>query len=112
MKSKVEIRERITELKREIRATNNLQEIALLRRRLHYYEKKLSEVKETVCDSRYYMIKTKFVFEGKFKIKAKSREEAIEVVKKCCGMSFGVIEANSPKVRDWFFLLKPNKIVK
>lgn len=61
-----------------------------------------------------YVIKTKFVFEGEFYIKAESKEQAKEMVKKHCGLVLGGnIHTTLPnEVCDWDFNTHPNTIVK
>lgn len=61
-----------------------------------------------------YVIKTKFVFEGEFYIKAESKEQAKEMVKKHCGLVLGGnIHTTLPnELCDWDFNTHPNTIVK
>lgn len=62
--------------------------------------------------SRTYKIKTKFVFEGTFEVKANSRQIAKQIVKNGCGMNMGQIHTCESDVVDWEFDCKPDKIVK
>jgi hypothetical protein len=61
-----------------------------------------------------YTIKTKFVFEGKFYVKAKSRNQACEFVEKHCGLVMGkdIHSTLSDEVVGWDFDVHPKKIIK
>lgn len=59
-----------------------------------------------------YMVKIRFVFEGKAKVYATSKEEAKQIVKDSFGMSCGQINTSAPNILDWDIDMKPNKIVK
>ena len=58
-----------------------------------------------------YSVKTRFIFEGEFKIFAKSKNEARKSVDEYCGMvSIGGIHTNcNEKVCDWLFPVHPEK---
>jgi hypothetical protein len=61
-----------------------------------------------------YTVKTKFVFEGEFHVKAKSKAEAREFVQKQCGLVIGGdIHSTLPEdVVDWNFDVHPQKITR
>lgn len=61
-----------------------------------------------------YTVKTKFVFEGEFYIKADSKEQAREFVEKHCGLVIGGdIHSTLPDDDvNWNFDVHPKKIVK
>jgi hypothetical protein len=61
-----------------------------------------------------YTVRTKFVFEGVFYIKAESKEQAREYVEKHCGLVIGgdihsTLPADSV---DWEFNVHPKKIIR
>ena len=59
-----------------------------------------------------FEIPTKFIFDGVFKVKAKSLSQAIEYVDKHCGMVIGVrgIHSSLPEEDvDWDFPCHPEK---
>ena len=61
-----------------------------------------------------YTIKTKFVFEGEFYIKAESKEQAKEYVIKHCGLCLGGdIHTSLPNdICDWDFNVHPQMVVR
>lgn len=61
-----------------------------------------------------YRVKTQFVFEGEFEIRAKNREQAAEYVAKHCGLVIGGdIHSSLPdNMVDWDFPVHPNKKIK
>lgn len=60
---------------------------------------------------RIYKIKTRFIFDGVFEIRAHSRKEAIQMVKNGCGMNIGEIHTCYVTDVDWKFDCNPDKIV-
>jgi hypothetical protein len=60
-----------------------------------------------------YTVKTKFVFEGSFKVKAESRQTARRVVENDCGTVMGgnIHTANDEAVIYWDFPIHPQKII-
>jgi predicted small metal-binding protein len=60
-----------------------------------------------------YKIKTKFVFNGTFEVKAKSKDEAREMIKKHCGLVIGGdIHTTLPDdMVNWEFNVHPDKII-
>ncbi|MFA7219002.1 MAG: hypothetical protein WC119_00555 [Synergistaceae bacterium] len=58
-----------------------------------------------------YEVPVKFTFDGVFKVKAKSREEAVELVKNDCGMTMtnGVHSSLPEGNIDWEFPCHPEK---
>ena len=73
---------------------------------------KLSEIEGIIPKRKDYIIKTKFVFEGTFKVYATSKDEALKIVREDCGMTCGKIQATVPNVLDWDFDMTPTKIAK
>lgn len=67
-----------------------------------------------MSDKKEYTVKTKFVFEGEFYIKAESKEQAREFVEKHCGLVIGGdIHSTLPDQDvNWQFNVHPKKIVK
>ena len=61
-----------------------------------------------------YTVKTRFIFEGEFYIKAESKEQAKEYVMKHCGLVLGGdIHTTLPEeICDWKFNVHSDKIVK
>lgn len=62
---------------------------------------------------KFYDVPTKFVFDGKFRIKADSQEQANEFVKENCGLVLGGdIHTTLPDdIVDWEFCQHPEKII-
>lgn len=62
---------------------------------------------------KFYDVPTKFVFNGTFRIKAESQEQAEEYVQKHCGLVIGGgIHSTLPEEEvDWDFGVHPEKIV-
>lgn len=61
-----------------------------------------------------YRVKTKFVFEGEFYVKAESKKEAKKMVEESCGLCLGGnihSDLNDEDV-DWEFPVHPKKIVR
>ncbi len=67
-----------------------------------------------MSEKKTYTVKTKFVFEGEFYIKAESKAQAREFVGKHCGLVIGGdIHTSLPdNVVDWDFNVHPEKIIK
>lgn len=61
-----------------------------------------------------YTVKTKFVFEGEFYIKAESKQQAKEYVMNHCGLVMGdYIHTTLPdEICDWNFNVHSDKFVK
>lgn len=61
-----------------------------------------------------YTVPVKFVFEGKFFIKADSKEQAKEFADKQCGMvtNNGIHSTLSDEDVNWDFPVHPEKIIK
>lgn len=60
-----------------------------------------------------YSVKTKFVFEGKFKVKASNKKEAIENIAKHVGLTInrGIHTTLPDEDIDWEFPVHPDKII-
>lgn len=60
-----------------------------------------------------YKVKTRFVFEGIFKVMASSKEEARQLVLEDCGMVMGsgIQTTLEDDVVDWNFSVHPDKKV-
>lgn len=83
------------------------------------YKKAIRKVKRLLKDcpepsKKDYQIKTKFIFEGTFTVKAESKQEARELVEKHCGLVIGGdIHTSLPSDEiDWNFSVHPHKIVR
>lgn len=61
--------------------------------------------------TKVYKVKTRFVFEGVFEVKASSRAEAQEMVMNNCGMVLhsGIQTTLEDDVIDWNFSCHPDK---
>lgn len=69
----------------------------------------MEEIKKRRKD---YIVNTRFVFDGKVKVYAYSKEEAKQIVRDSFGMVSGNIQAAVPNILDWDFDMHPTKIVK
>ena len=58
-----------------------------------------------------YLVRTKFVFTGEFKVNAESAADARRIVEKSCGATLGTVQAIDPAVLDWEVSLHPDKQV-
>lgn len=113
MKIKKEAYERrIKELEQEEIAANSAEERKRIARKRWYVENKLFRLNLPVEQRQDYMVKIRFVFEGKAKVYATSKEEAKQIVKDSFGMSCGQINTSAPNILDWDIDMTPNKIVK
>ena len=67
-----------------------------------------------MANKKEYKVKTKFVFEGEFYIKAENKEQAKEYVQKHCGLVLGGdIHTSLPdEICNWNFNVHPDKIIK
>lgn len=63
---------------------------------------------------REYIIKTQFVFEGKFCVMAESRDEACDLIGQHCGLVLGgdIHSALPEDEVDWDFPVHPKKILR
>lgn len=106
------LEERLAELEN---ALNQAREPKVIRD----YKKSIRHIKRLLKDcpepsKKDYQIKTKFVFEGTFTVKAESKQEARELVEKHCGLVIGGdIHTTLPSDEiDWNFSVHPQKIVR
>lgn len=106
------LEERLAELKD---ALNQEREPKVIRD----YKKSIRNIKRLLKDcpkpsKKDYQIKTKFVFEGTFTVKAESKQEARELVEKHCGMvtNNGIHSTLPDDDVDWDFSVHPKKIVR
>lgn len=83
------------------------------------YKKAIQKVKRLLKDcpeppAKEYSVKTKFVFEGTFTVKAHDKVQAREYVEKHCGLVLGGdIHTTLPdEIIDWNFSVHPQKIVR
>ena len=106
------VRERIAELKSKLAACNDPNEKTRIRKVLRSLKIKLTEMDGFIPKRKNYIIRTKFVFEGTFKVYATSKDEALKIVRENCGMTCGKIQATVPNVLDWDFDMIPTKITK
>lgn len=102
---------RIKELEQEANAASSDEERKRITRKRRYVENKLFHLSLPV-ERRDYTVKTKFVFEGEFKVYATSKEEAKRIVNECCGTVLGQIQTTVPDVLDYNFPIHPKKIVR
>jgi hypothetical protein len=60
-----------------------------------------------------YVVYTKFVFEGRFFVKAENKEEAKRIVKEDCGLTIGgpVHSTQDEDTVYWDFPVHPEKII-
>lgn len=103
---------RIEELEQEESAASSVEERKRIARKRQYVENKLFRLNLPVEQRQDYMVKIRFVFEGKAKVYATSKGEAKQIVKDSFGMRFGQIHASAPNILDWDVDMTPNKIVK
>lgn len=106
------VRERIAELKSKLASCNDPKEKTGIRKALRSLKIKLTEMEGFIPKRKDYIVKTKFVFEGSFKVYATSKDEALKIVRENCGMTCGNIQATVPNVLDWNFNMHPTKITK
>lgn len=83
------------------------------------YKKAIRNLKRLLKDcpeppTKEYSVKTKFVFEGTFTVKAQDKEQARKYVEKHCGLVFGGdIHTTLPdEIIDWNFSVHPQKIIR
>ena len=64
-------------------------------------------------ENRSYQVKVRYIFEGIYTMKAETREEAVEMVQKHCGLVMGGSIHTSPdqNVVDWTFPIHPELII-
>lgn len=86
---------------------------------INSYKKAIRNIKRLLKDcpeppTKEYAIKTKFVFEGTFTVKAHDKKQAREFVEKHCGLVLGGdIHSSLPSDEiDWNFSVHPQKIVR
>nr|DAL13640.1 MAG TPA_asm: hypothetical protein [Caudoviricetes sp.] len=86
---------------------------------INSYKKAIRNIKRLLKDcpeppKKEYSVKTKFVFEGTFTVKANDKEQAREYVEKHCGLVLGGdIHTSLPdEIIDWNFSVHPQKIVR
>ena len=67
-----------------------------------------------MAKTKEYKVKTKFVFEGEFYIKAENKEQAKEYVQKHCGLVLGgdIHTSLTDEICNWNFNVHPDKIIK
>jgi hypothetical protein len=113
IKIKIEaVRQRIAELKSKLDSCNDTKEKTRIRKTLRALKTKLTEMQGFIPKRRDYVVRTKFVFEGSFRVYATSKDEALKIVREDCGMRCGEIHASVPNVLDWDFDMTPVKIAK
>lgn len=106
------LEERLADLENAIK---NVKEPKVIRD----YKKSIRNIKRLLKDcpeppTKEYSVKTKFVFEGTFTVKANDKEQAREYVEKHCGLVLGGdIHTTLPaEIIDWSFNVHPQKIVR
>ncbi|MDR2233869.1 MAG: hypothetical protein LBE56_12225 [Tannerella sp.] len=62
-------------------------------------------------EKKFYKVNTRFIYNGYFKVKAESRDEAIELVRNHCGMhgKIGIMSFLPDDAVDWKFDLNTEK---
>jgi len=59
-----------------------------------------------------FAVKTQFVFDGVFRVKAENKQQAIENIEKHCGAVIGNIHSSlSGEYVDWEFDMHPKKVI-
>lgn len=60
-----------------------------------------------------YIVKTKFIFEGEFYIKAENKQQAKEFAEKHCGLVMGgnIHSILNDEDVDWNFNIHPDKLI-
>lgn len=63
--------------------------------------------------TRFFSVRTRFVFDGSFVVKAENKTQAKEVVENHCGLVLGgTIHTSLPSdVVDWEFPIHPEKVI-
>lgn len=56
-----------------------------------------------------YWVDCQFVFHGKVKVNAESKEEAVRIVSEGFGLAYGSPSASDTRVLDWDFDMTPEK---
>ena len=56
-----------------------------------------------------YWVDCRFVFHGKVKVNAESKEEAIRIASEGFGLAYGSPSASDTRVLDWDFDMTPEK---
>lgn len=71
------------------------------------------EIKQEQSVTRSFSVRTRFVFDGSFVVKAENKTQAKEVVENHCGLVLGgTIHSSLPgDVIDWEFPLHPEKMI-
>lgn len=102
---------RLNELEQEASAARSDEERKKILRKIRYVENKMYRL-GLPPERKDYMLDIRFVFEGKVKIYATSKEEAKQIAKESFGMSCGEIHTSVPNILDWDIDMTPNKIIK
>jgi hypothetical protein len=75
----------------------------------------MNDDKENYCDEKHkrYSVKTRFIFEGFFVVKAKNKIQAREYVEQHCGLVIGgdIHSSLSSDDVDWDFFVHPKKVI-
>lgn len=106
------VRQRIAELKSKLASCNDPKEKTRIRKVLRSLKIKLTEMEGFIPKRKDYIVRTKFVFEGTFKVYATSKDDAKRIVRENCGMRSGEIYSTVPNVLDWDFKMHPVKNVR
>lgn len=106
------LEQRFADLQRIIDTSEEPEEIKACKKAIRNVKRLLKNSPEP--PKKDYQVKTKFVFEGTFTVKAESKQQAREFVEKHCGLTIGRdIHSTLPSDEiDWTFDVHPKKIVR
>lgn len=106
------LEKRLADLQRIIDTSEELEEIKACKKAIRNVKRLLKNSPEP--SKKDYQVKTKFVFEGTFTVKAESKQQARELVEKHCGLVIGG-DIHSTLPGDeiyWAFNVHPQKVVR
>lgn len=106
------LEQRFADLQRIIDTSEEPKEIKACKKAIRNVKRLLKNSPEP--PKKDYHVKTKFVFEGTFTVKAHDKVQAREYVEKHCGLVLGGdIHTTLPdEIIDWNFSVHPQKIVR
>lgn len=102
---------RLRELREQKKQAATPEALKEINRKIRYVEHRIAGTNKQP-ERRDYTVKTKFVFEGEFRVYATSKEEAKRIVNESCGTVLGQIQTTVPNVLDYIFPIHPQKIVR
>lgn len=107
------LEKRLSELENALNQERDPEAIRDCKKSIRSIKRILKECPEKA--KKEYKIKTKFVFEGYFTVKAYDKSQAREYVEKHCGLLLGGdIHTTLPDeiIIDWIFNVHPKKIIR